>query len=40
MLSYAKTIGTMPDGRRIEAWRLGDPNGMELTVMNYGARAM
>jgi len=40
MLSPAQTLGSMPDGRTVEAWRLGDPNGMELTVMNYGARAM
>jgi aldose 1-epimerase len=39
MLSPAKTIGTMPEGRPVETWRLGDANGLELTVMNYGARA-
>jgi aldose 1-epimerase len=39
MLSAAKTIGTMPDGRPVESWRLGGPDGVELTVLNYGARA-
>jgi aldose 1-epimerase len=39
MLSPAKTIGTMPDGRPVESWRLGEPDGIELTVLSYGARA-
>ena len=38
MLSPAETIGTMPDGRPVQTWRLGRPDGVELTVMNYGAR--
>jgi aldose 1-epimerase len=39
MLSPAETIGTMPDGRPVHRWRLGDAQGVELTVINYGARA-
>jgi hypothetical protein len=40
MLSSAETIGTIPDGRPVQAWRLGDPKGVEPTVMDYGARAV
>jgi aldose 1-epimerase len=39
-VTSTETLGTMPDGRPVHAWRLGDPGGLVLTVMSYGARAM
>lgn len=33
----AKLFGTLPDGREVNAYTLSNSNGMEVTVINYGA---
>jgi aldose 1-epimerase len=38
MSSPAKTIGTMPDGQPVHEWTLGDPAGVVMKVLDYGAR--
>ncbi len=39
MPSAATSLGAMPDGRPVYLWTLGERDGIQLSVMNYGARA-
>ena len=34
----SKPFGTLPDGRTIQSWTLKGPGGLELEVLEYGAR--